>query len=197
MDKYEKILLTSFSVLIALSFIAPTVKAQLQPTPLNLIIIIHTNHITRLWWQPTASIETEIINLGTLASDVTFEYTLLDSRNQTVAQGGFVVFISGLDKKTVSIPISTPPDGEYTFTLKATEPVEAEAKNIVTVETPFYGRAELTITLIFLAASLLICFKRLVHSYTLKTTIFPLNVRLHSIISLKTLMYSQAVLLET
>jgi hypothetical protein len=166
MDKYERILLTSFSVLIALSFIAPTVKAQLQPTPLNLIIIIHTNHITRLWWQPTASIEAEIINLGTLASDVTFEYTLLDSRNQTVAQGGFVAFISGLDKKTVSIPISTPPDGKYTFTLKATEPVEAEAKNIITVETPFYGRAELTITLILLVVVLAIYIAKRCHIMT-------------------------------
>jgi hypothetical protein len=166
MDKYEKILLTSFSVLIALSFIAPTVKAQLQPTPLNLIVIIHTNHITRLWWQPTASIEAEIINLGTLASDVTFEYTLLDSRNQTVAQGGFVTFISGLDKKTVSINISTPPDGEYTFTLKATEPVEAEAKNIITVETPFYGRAELTITLMLLVVVLAIYIAKRCHIMT-------------------------------
>jgi hypothetical protein len=131
------------------------------PPTLQLDLIIQTAHITRLWWQPTTTVEVLVINKGTVASDVTFEYTLLDNRNQTVTHGTQTVFISGLDKKTVSINIPTPPDGEYTFQFKATEPVEVQAKSItLTVETPLYARPEFTIALIFLIATTIYIIKR-------------------------------------
>jgi hypothetical protein len=131
---------------------APSPAPAPVPAPtLQLDLIIQTTHITHLWWQPTTTLEVLVVNKGTVATDVTFEYTLLDSRNQTVIHGTQTVFISGLDKKTVYINIPTPPDGEYTFQFKATEPVEVQAKSItLTVETPLYGRLEFTIALIFL-----------------------------------------------
>jgi hypothetical protein len=126
--------------------------APVLPT-LQLDLITQTTHITHLWWQPTTTIEVLVINKGTVATDVTFEYTLLDSRNQIVTQGTLTVFISGLDKKTVSINIPTPPDGNYTIQFKAIEPVKVEAKSVtVTVETPFYGKLSFTILIIVLFA---------------------------------------------
>jgi hypothetical protein len=134
-------------------YLPPAPAPAPVPIPsIQLDLIIQTAHITRLWWQPTTTVEVLVINKGTVATDVTFEYTLLDQSNQTVAQGGFVVFISGLDKKTVSINIPTPPDGKYTIQFRTTQPVTVEAKSIVTVETPFYGRPEFTIAIILLTA---------------------------------------------
>jgi hypothetical protein len=132
---------------------APSPAPAPMPMPsIQLDLIIQTAHITRLWWQKTTTVEVLVVNKGTVATDVTFEYTLLDSRNQTVTHGTQTVFISGLDKKTVYISIPTPPDGKYTIQFRTTQPVTVEAKSIVTVETPFYGQPEFTITIIFLIA---------------------------------------------
>jgi len=141
---------------------APSPAPAPMPMPsIQLDLIIQTAHITRLWWQPTTTVEVLVINKGTVSTDVTFEYTLLDSRNQTVTQGTLTVFISGLDKKTVSISIPTPPDGKYTFKFKAVEPVEVEAKAVtLTVETPFYGRPEFTALILLIAATIYIIKKR-------------------------------------
>jgi hypothetical protein len=143
----------------------PTPAPAPVPAPtLQLDLITQTTHITRLWWQPTTTVEVLVINKGTVATDVTFEYTLLDSRNQTVTHGTLTVFISGLDKKTVSINIPTPPDGKYTFKFKAVEPVEVEAKTVtLTVETPIYGRPEFTVALILLIAATIYTIKKRRH----------------------------------
>jgi CO/xanthine dehydrogenase Mo-binding subunit len=129
------------------------------PTPVPVLpsiqfdAIIQTAHITSLWWQKTTTLEVLVINKGTLATDVTFEYAVLADQNTTIiAQGTQTVFISGLDKKTVYINIPTPPDGTYTIQFRVTQPVTVEATNTVTVETPFYGRPEFTVALIFLIA---------------------------------------------
>jgi hypothetical protein len=98
-------------------------------------------------------LEVLVVNKGTVAADVTFEYAVLAGQNTTIiAQGTQTVFISGLDKKTVYISIPTPPDGKYTIQFRTTQPVTVEAKSIVTVETPFYGRPEFTIAIILLIA---------------------------------------------
>jgi len=77
---------------------------------------------------------------------------MLDINNQTVARGQQTVFISGLDKKTITINILTPPDGTYTVHFQTTAPVKVEAKTVtLTVETPFYGKLSFTILLIMLA----------------------------------------------
>jgi hypothetical protein len=142
----------------------PTPTPTPTPVPvlpsIQLDAIIQTAHITRLWWQPTTTVEVLVINKGTLATDVTFEYAVLDQNNQTIAQGTQTVFISGLDKKTVSINIPTPSDGTYTIQFRTTQPVTVEATNTVTVETPFYGRPEFTIALIFLIAITIYIIKR-------------------------------------
>jgi hypothetical protein len=135
----------------------PTPTPTPPPVPvlpsLQLDLITQTAHITSLWWQKTTTMEVLVINKGTVATDVTFEYALLDQNNQIVAQGTLTVFISGLDKKTVYVNIPTPPDGNYTIQFKAIEPVKVEAKSVtVTVETPFYGRLSFMILIIFLLA---------------------------------------------
>jgi hypothetical protein len=142
----------------------PTPAPAPVPAPtLQLDLITQTTHITRLWWQPTTTVEVLVINKGTVATDVTFEYTLLDSRNQTVTHGTQTVFISGLDRKTVYISIPTPPDGKYTIQFRTTQPVTVEAKSILTVETPFYGRPEFTITIILLIAATIYIIKKRKH----------------------------------
>jgi uncharacterized membrane protein (DUF441 family)/phage gp46-like protein len=66
-------------------YLPPTPAPAPVPIPsIQLDLIIQTAHITRLWWQKTTTLEVLVINKGTVATDVTFEYTvLLDSRNQT------------------------------------------------------------------------------------------------------------------
>jgi hypothetical protein len=135
----------------------PTPTPTPTPVPvlpsIQLDAIIQTAHITRLWWQPTTTLEVLVINKGTLATDVTFEYAVLAGQNTTIiAQGTQTVFVSGLDKKTVYINIPTPPDGTYTIQFRTTQPVTVEATNTVTVETPFYGQLNFTVALIFLIA---------------------------------------------
>jgi len=133
---------------------APSPAPAPMPMPsIQLDLIIQTAHITRLWWQKTTTLEVLVINKGTVATDVTFEYAILADQNTTIiAQGTQTVFISGLDKKTVYISIPTPPDGKYTIQFRTTQPVTVEAKSIVTVETPIYGQPEFTIAIIFLIA---------------------------------------------
>jgi hypothetical protein len=136
--------------------IVPTPTPTPPPVPvipsIQLDAIIQTAHITSLWWQKTTTLEVLVINKGTVASDVTFGYALLDQNNQIITQGTQTVFISGLDKKTVYINIPTPPDGNYTIQFRTTQPVKVEVKSAVTVETPFYGRLSFTILIIFLLA---------------------------------------------
>jgi hypothetical protein len=135
----------------------PTPTPTLPPVPvipsIQLDAIIQTAHITSLWWQKTTTLEVLVINKGTVATDVTFDYALLDQNNQIVTQGTQTVFISGLDQKTVYINIPTPPDGNYTIQFKTIEPVKVKAKSVtVTVETPFYGKLSFTILIIVLLA---------------------------------------------
>jgi len=132
----------------------PTPTPTPTPVPLmpsiRLDAIIQTARITSLWWQRTTALEVLVINKGTVASDVTFEYTLLDQNNQIITQGTQAVFISGLDKKTVYVNIPTPPDGKYTIQFRTTQPVKVEVKSVVVVETPFYGKLTFSILIIFL-----------------------------------------------
>jgi hypothetical protein len=134
----------------------PTPTPTPTPTPVPLMpsirldAIIQTARITSLWWQRTTALEVLVINKGTVASDVTFEYTLLDQNNQIITQGTQAVFISGLDKKTVYVNIPTPPDGKYTIQFRTTQPVKVEVKSVVVVETPFYGKLTFSILIIFL-----------------------------------------------
>jgi len=93
-----------------------------------------------------------VINKGTVASDITFEYQLLDSNNQIVAKGTQTVFVSGLDKKTVYVQIPKPPDGNYTMIVRTLQPVRVEARSMIAVETPFYGRLSFTILLLIFIA---------------------------------------------
>jgi hypothetical protein len=104
-----------------------------------------------------------VVNKGIVATDVTFAYALLDQNNQIITQGTQTVFISGLDKKTVYVNIPTPPDGKYTIQFRTTQPVTVEAKSILTVETPFYGQPEFTITIILLIAATIYTIKKRRH----------------------------------
>jgi hypothetical protein len=134
----------------------PTPTPTPPPVPvipsIQLDAIIQTAHITSLWWQKTTTLEVLVINKGTVATDVTFAYALLDQNNQIIAQGTQTVFISGLDKKTVYVNIPTPPDGNYTIQFRTTQPVKVEVKSAVTVETPFYGKLSFTILIMVLLA---------------------------------------------
>ncbi len=121
---------------------------------ISLDAIIQTAHIINTWWTRTFTIEVLVINKGTVASDVTFEYILLDSNNQIVAKGTQTVFVSGLDEKTVYVQIPKPPDGNYTMIVRAIKPVRVEARGTITVETPFYGRLSFTILLLIFIAVL-------------------------------------------
>jgi hypothetical protein len=134
----------------------PTPTPTPPPVPvipsIRLDAIIQTAHITSLWWQKTTTLEVLVINKGTVATDITFEYAVLDQNNQIITQGTQTVFISGLDKKTVYINIPTPPDGNYTIQFRTTQPVKVEVKSAVTVETPFYGKLSFTILIMVLLA---------------------------------------------
>jgi len=142
----------------SMKFIVYIEKPVPTPTPapatvlpqVRLDAIIQTAHIINTWWTRAFTIEVLVINKGTIASDVTFEYQLLDSNNQIVAKGTQTVFISGLDKKTVYVQIPKPPDGNYTMIVRTLQPVRVEARSTITVETPFYGRLSLTILLLLL-----------------------------------------------
>jgi hypothetical protein len=143
----------------------PTPTPTPPPVPvipsIQLDAIIQTTHITSLWWQRTTTLEVLVVNKGTVASDVTFDYALLDQNNQIITQGTQTVFISGLDKKPVYINIPTPPDGNYTIQFKAIEPVKVEAKSVtVTVETPFYGKLSFTILIIVLLVLIIYVVKK-------------------------------------
>lgn len=135
------------------------VPAPVVPS-IQLDTIIQTARITRVWWKPTAVIEVLVVNKGTVASDVTFEYEVLDRDNQVVAQGKQTVFISGLDKKTVYVNIRTPKDGTYTVHFRTISPVKVEAKTAtLTVETPFYG-SPIFAVMIVLMIVLLVLWRR-------------------------------------
>jgi len=137
-------------------FEPPPSPAPVPPAPtMQLDIAIQTAYLTRLWWQKTATIEVLVVNKGTVATDVAFEYALIQNNNQnnqTVAKGSQTLFISGLDKKTVYITIPVPADGTYTIQIQTTQPVQVETHATITVETPIYGEPEFTITIIFLIA---------------------------------------------
>jgi len=143
-------------------YLPPAPAPAPAPIPsIQLDLIIQTAHITRLWWQKTTTLEVLVVNKGTVATDVTFEYAVLAGQNTTIiAQGTQTVFISGLDKKTVYINIPTPPDGNYTIQFRTTQPVTVEAKNVVTVETPIYGRPEFTILIFLIALAIYLIKKR-------------------------------------
>lgn len=132
----------------------PTPPPPVFPVPpmptIQLDAVIQTAMVSHLWWKPTFTIEVLVINKGTVATDVTFEYMLLDKDNLEITRGLQTVFISGLDKKTVYINVPTPPDGSYTIHFSSTYPVKVEAKSALTVATPFYGRLEFTLLLISL-----------------------------------------------
>ncbi|MCS7124535.1 MAG: DUF2341 domain-containing protein [Candidatus Bathyarchaeota archaeon] len=144
-------------------FIIYTEVPTPTPTPapviptIRLDVIIQTAHITNFWWKPTSTIEVLIINKGTSASDVTFQCQIIDRQNNTIVEETQTVFISGLDKKIVSIKIPALPDGKYVIHFKTLAPVKVEAKQVeLVVETPFYGKPIFTFSLLSLTALLII-----------------------------------------
>ena len=152
-------LILRIQTLYALKFIIYIEKpvpspAPAPPTPvlpsIRLDAIIQTAHLVSAWWIRTFTVEVLVINKGLVASDIKFEYLLLDSEGQIIAKGTQTVFVSGLDKKPVYIQIPKPPDGNYTMTVRIIEPVEVEAKSTITVETPFYGTPYFA-TLVFIS----------------------------------------------
>jgi uncharacterized membrane protein len=143
---------------------APSPAPAPVPMPsIQLDLIINTAHITRLFsiLQRTATIEVVVINRGTVATDVTFEYELLNDQNQIVFKGTRTEFISGLDRRTVYIEIPIPPDGKYTVKVRTVDPVRVEAKTAgLTVETPIYGGLEFMITILLIVVLAIYIIKR-------------------------------------